>query len=941
MKQTLFTFLLSLLAIFPLSGQITLDDLNIIFKHNFENNTVGDYQRNEWLTDFNYPSWDNRQSTTDISVDQNDQVNPSKALQIYYPQGSLGAEQGGASWYAPIPKTDEAYVSYDIFFMPGFQYKLGGKMPSVQGGTIYSGSKPDGYNGFSGGLMFHADGLVSFYLYYPDAVEATYGTTAYWGAGYSRDIFSPSQMKVEYTSGDGAYCNPGEWHNITYRIVMNTVNAGGGNYDGILEAYFDGKLVMELSHVLFRHTTDLHIDCLRLYTFFGGNTADWATPINEWIKVDNILIYTFKDGIDVPRGTTLSPANRTLNYWRNFLTAYNEAPACPQNLRTYDRTKSSIILKWNDVSGIEHGFKLYRSTSADGNYQEIGTVTANVTTFTDKSLDQNTTYFYKILAYNNVGESELSNALQASTLGLQIPAAPDNFVMQSLNLTECTIAWQDRSGNETGFEIEREGPDPSGTIVTYQVAANTTSYKDVGLKMNSNYRYRIRSYNTDGYSTYTTNTIQITTPYVAVPPAPSLLKGTQSTDSSITITWKDNSVNESAFIITRSTITTPVQKQTIQVDANDTVFTDNSLFSGTSYQYTVQAINVAGTSANSNKRIVTTLSTSEMKRVKDGLIAYYNFSYSPDLIIYDQSGYGEPLDLRIQNSSAVTWNDESKLNVKANTMLISFLPAKKIINAVKSTKELSIECWVKPIEPGWMDNARIISLSSDDNHLGFAVDQKLIDENGEKHLDYRVRVQTGSTNESGYPEFTPENNTSYITLNHIVYTRDSIGTECMYLNGHKSSEGYRPDDFGNWTNSYFLRLANETDANHSWQGTFYEVALYNKALSGGEIRQNFFAGASDSVRNVPIDYQVKVYPNPIHSSARVEINPLSEQDIMDHTVISLSDIYGRILYTRSVFNPGRQNIVDIDFSNFTNGIYILRVGSGTHLTSTKLIVQKP
>jgi hypothetical protein len=327
-KRNIFraALLISLMIIHAVTifSQNSLDDLNVILKQDFENNTVGNYNLSEWEKDWSYPEWCNRQSELDISQDPNDTDNPSKLLQIYYPANSLGPEEGGTNWWTGLnAKYNEMYVSYDIMFMPGFQYQKGGKLPSIKGGsveTLGDFNRPDGYDGFAAGMMFKEDGRLVFYIYYPDSKVDVYGETFTWGlSNYPAEYFYPSKVKFGYAKGEASYATPGVWHNITYRTVLNTVNSdGNGNLDGILEAYFDGELVLQITNLLWRQTNNLGIDCFRTVTFFGGSADEWRNPISEWLKVDNILLYTYKDQMDVPRGNELSPSNRVINYWRNF-----------------------------------------------------------------------------------------------------------------------------------------------------------------------------------------------------------------------------------------------------------------------------------------------------------------------------------------------------------------------------------------------------------------------------------------------------------------------------------------------------------------------------------------------------------------------------------------------------------------------------------------------
>ncbi len=423
----------------------SIDDLNLIFRHDFESNSIGDYVFQEWNRDWLNPPWNNRQSTLDITQDYTDNANPTKVMKMYYPANSLGPSEGGTNYWTNLSaKYDEMYVSYDVMFMPGFEFQQGGKLPSVRGGSVETEGdffKPDGYDGFAGGIMFKENGRLVFYIYYPDSNLDKYGTSFGWGVNtYPTDYFYPSSVVVEYGSGDIPYCTAGEWHNITYRMVLNSVNSsGGGNFDGILEAWFDGKLVTQISHILFRQTLDLGIDCLRMVSFFGGDTDDWRNPIDEWLKIDNVMLYTYRDYIDVPRGNTLSPTNRTINYQGQFSVPHTTVPNAPSSLTASAQGPTSINLNWQDKSNIEYGFRLYRANSAGGDFAEIATLTSNVTGYTDNSLLPGTTYYYKVLAYNEIGASGTTPELSASTLNPVNSPLAQPYEIQSVS-SPCIVS---------------------------------------------------------------------------------------------------------------------------------------------------------------------------------------------------------------------------------------------------------------------------------------------------------------------------------------------------------------------------------------------------------------------------------------------------------------------------------------------------------------------
>lgn len=309
-------------------SQNSLDDLQVIYKNDFEHNTLGSYNYEEWANDWFNPPYCNRFNELRIKQYPEDSVNPTKVFWVDFPENSLGPEEGGTHWESDLPQSyDEAYFSYDVYFMPGFQFQSGGKVPGVSGGS-YEADRPTGYDGFGSKPMFKGDNVV-FYIYYPDNYLEQYGATFYWGKDYPDNSFPPSKVTFPYSKGIISRFIPGTWHNVTFRTVLNTVpETAQGNYDGILEAYFDGELVMQVDNILWRQTSDLKIDRIVIATFFGGNSDGWRNPIWEYLKFDNFLLYNFSNDTIVPRGNQLSPTNRRINYWRNF-NGSQSSPAPP------------------------------------------------------------------------------------------------------------------------------------------------------------------------------------------------------------------------------------------------------------------------------------------------------------------------------------------------------------------------------------------------------------------------------------------------------------------------------------------------------------------------------------------------------------------------------------------------------------------------------------
>ena len=107
--------------------------------------------------------------------------------------------------------------------------------------------------------------------------------------------------------------------------------------------------------------------------------------------------------------------------YSNAATAVTQAapalPAAPSNLIATAVSKSQINLTWTDNASNESGFYVERCKGATcTNFTRIATLGANVTSYANTKLTANTTYRYRVQAYNAGGTSAYSNITTATTL---------------------------------------------------------------------------------------------------------------------------------------------------------------------------------------------------------------------------------------------------------------------------------------------------------------------------------------------------------------------------------------------------------------------------------------------------------------------------------------------------------------------------------------------
>jgi hypothetical protein len=91
-------------------------------------------------------------------------------------------------------------------------------------------------------------------------------------------------------------------------------------------------------------------------------------------------------------------------------------PTAPSGVTVTAVSPSQLNVKWTDKSNNEDGFKIERCRGPKCNgYVEIAQVGPNVNTYSDTGLTTNTTYRYRVRAFNALGNSSYSNTGTAKT----------------------------------------------------------------------------------------------------------------------------------------------------------------------------------------------------------------------------------------------------------------------------------------------------------------------------------------------------------------------------------------------------------------------------------------------------------------------------------------------------------------------------------------------
>ncbi|MDF2441023.1 MAG: uncharacterized protein JWN98_2007, partial [Abditibacteriota bacterium] len=89
-------------------------------------------------------------------------------------------------------------------------------------------------------------------------------------------------------------------------------------------------------------------------------------------------------------------------------------PVAPSTLKVVSVSRNQIDLSWRDNARNEVGYKIERSINGTA-FTHIATVRADVSSYPSGGLSPERRYFYRVRAYNSVGNSAYSNTVSAHT----------------------------------------------------------------------------------------------------------------------------------------------------------------------------------------------------------------------------------------------------------------------------------------------------------------------------------------------------------------------------------------------------------------------------------------------------------------------------------------------------------------------------------------------
>ncbi len=262
-------------------------------------------------------------------------------------------------------------------------------------------------------------------------------------------------------------------------------------------------------------------------------------------------------------------------------------PAAPSGLAG-TASEYSVRLTWVDTSSNESGFRIYRGNGSS--FTQIATLAANSREYLDSGLTPETTYYYRVGAYNSAGETS-SSTVPVTTAMVLLPPPPGSINAASVS-GGLQITWSLSEG-ATGYDLQRSlaAAGPFTTIRT----TTSSSYLDSAVVAGTVYYYRVMA-RKDTYVSAPSPLASAAAPGSA-PAAPSNLRASVVSKIRVNLTWRDNASNEAGYIVERSL--DGVAFTTIaSLPANSVAFADGALAPRRRYYYRVKAQNSVGATSS-------------------------------------------------------------------------------------------------------------------------------------------------------------------------------------------------------------------------------------------------------------------------------------------------------------------------------------------------------
>jgi fibronectin type 3 domain-containing protein len=271
----------------------------------------------------------------------------------------------------------------------------------------------------------------------------------------------------------------------------------------------------------------------------------------------------------------------------------------PDTLNARTLYNGNIALSWNRA-GSETAYRLYRADQDPVTFNFLADVVGGVS-YTDTTVVQNTTYYYKISSVKKNIEGEKSAFYASAFAGAETSAIapPAGLSAAVLGADSIQLSWSPVVG-AASYAVYRGSS--AADVTVYVASTASTTYTVTSLLPDTGYYFAVCAEDSAGESAPSSSVYGRTSssgdggtiPYP--PAAPSGLVVSSAGSGSITLSW-NSSATAVSYNIYRSTTKDGAAGKIATV--TNTTYTD-TVSPGASCYYTVAAVNSSGESSKSN-----------------------------------------------------------------------------------------------------------------------------------------------------------------------------------------------------------------------------------------------------------------------------------------------------------------------------------------------------
>lgn len=164
-------------------------------------------------------------------------------------------------------------------------------------------------------------------------------------------------------------------------------------------------------------------------------------------------------------------------------------PSAPTGVLASPAGVDSVDVNWNTVAGATE-YRIYRSSGScpGGAYTQIGTAGAGATSYSDTTVDCNTSYSYKVSAFLSC-ESALSACDDAA---VPTPGVPTLTNISTPAFNTIRLDWTAGSPAGTTFNVYRsDGSCPGGAFTLLDSGLTATTFDDTTVTGGQTYSYQV------------------------------------------------------------------------------------------------------------------------------------------------------------------------------------------------------------------------------------------------------------------------------------------------------------------------------------------------------------------------------------------------------------------------------------------------------------------